>query len=116
MRPVPVILLVLTCIWVVTGAASEIALEELRWKHRILLVFPGAEAAPTNSEYVIDPTQRRKLIARYAGDAPVVVLIGKDGGVKEVDSDLDLARTFARIDAMPMRRREMAERATADRG
>ena len=36
-----------------------------------------------------------------------VVLIGKDGFVKSRSADLDLAETFATIDRMPMRRREM---------
>lgn len=34
-------------------------------------------------------------------------LIGKDGGLKSCEPDLDLPSIFARIDAMPMRRREM---------
>jgi hypothetical protein len=35
------------------------------------------------------------------------LLIGKDGGIKARADDLDLAALFERIDAMPMRRREM---------
>jgi hypothetical protein len=36
-----------------------------------------------------------------------VLLIGKDGGIKSRDSSLDLDAIFRRIDAMPMRIREM---------
>jgi len=36
-----------------------------------------------------------------------VLLIGKDGGIKSRDSRLDLDAIFRRIDAMPMRIREM---------
>ena len=40
-----------------------------------------------------------------------VVLVGKDGGVKERRSDqFDIEELFAIIDAMPMRMREMRER------
>jgi hypothetical protein len=36
-----------------------------------------------------------------------VLLIGKDGGIKSRESTLDLDAIFGRIDAMPMRIREM---------
>lgn len=36
-----------------------------------------------------------------------VLLIGKDGGIKSRESTLDLDAIFRRIDAMPMRMREM---------
>lgn len=36
-----------------------------------------------------------------------VLLIGKDGGIKSRESSLDLDAIFRRIDAMPMRVREM---------
>jgi len=42
------------------------------------------------------------------GDAPVFVLIGKDGGVKSrQSSSLNLEKFFALIDTMPMRKEEM---------
>ena len=44
-------------------------------------------------------------------DSFVVILIGKDGGVKMVREDrLSLQEVFDRIDSMPMRRQEMRER------
>ena len=36
-----------------------------------------------------------------------VLLIGKDGGIKSREARLDLNAIFCRIDAMPMRMREM---------
>ncbi len=38
-----------------------------------------------------------------------VLLIGKDGGIKSREPSLNLDGIFRRIDAMPMRRREMRE-------
>lgn len=44
------------------------------------------------------------------------VLIGKDGGVKLVRRDsIDLQAVFDRIDAMPMRQREMREKSSSRR-
>lgn len=42
-----------------------------------------------------------------AGSDERVLLIGKDGGIKSRESSLDLDAIFSRIDAMPMRIREM---------
>ena len=38
-----------------------------------------------------------------------VLLIGKDGGIKSREPSLNLDGIFRRIDAMPMRKREMRE-------
>jgi hypothetical protein len=53
---------------------------------------------------------REQLLDRYFTPLPVenmVLLIGKDGGVKSRDSDLDLEATFGLVDQMPMRKAEM---------
>ena len=48
------------------------------------------------------------LDERYFGRSDArVFLAGKDGELKSSEQGLDLNRLFARIDAMPMRRREM---------
>jgi len=39
-------------------------------------------------------------------DEVSVVLIGKDGGIKQRSQGLDVAGIFALIDTMPMRKRE----------
>lgn len=53
---------------------------------------------------------REQIMDRYFTPAPaetMVVLIGKDGGVKSSKSDLDLEATFGLIDQMPMRKAEL---------
>ena len=47
-----------------------------------------------------------ELLAKGRSEARVV-LIGKDGGIKSREPSLDLDAIFRRIDAMPMRIREM---------
>jgi len=47
-----------------------------------------------------------ELLAKARSDDRVL-LIGKDGGIKSRESSLDLDAIFGRIDAMPMRIREM---------
>lgn len=44
-----------------------------------------------------------------AGSEDRVLLIGKDGGIKSREPSLNPDGIFRRIDAMPMRRREMRE-------
>lgn len=109
-------------------------LASLRWQHRIVLVHgqvPNAVERLRSAQDAIDEraivwfvTSQGELLSNYPG--PVgdglaqhlheryfsrsdarVFLIGKDGGLKAGDQDLDLPALFARIDAMPMRRREM---------
>jgi hypothetical protein len=109
-------------------------LASLRWQHRIILVdakIPDAverlrEAEPAINErdilwFVASPegllsnypgehgdALAKHLDARYFDRSDArVFLIGKDGGLKSSEPELDLHNTFARIDAMPMRRREM---------
>jgi hypothetical protein len=48
----------------------------------------------------------RALLEESRADEKVL-LIGKDGGIKSRESSLDLDAIFRRIDAMPMRIREM---------
>lgn len=48
-----------------------------------------------------------KMLFEHAGSDERVLLIGKDGGIKSRESSLNLDAIFDRIDAMPMRRREM---------
>ena len=68
-------------------------------------VWIGTGDAPS-----LNPAELR---ARYGVDESesVVLLVGKDGGVKmRQSSALSAQALFAEIDAMPMRRREMRER------
>jgi hypothetical protein len=68
------------------------------------------EMIRTNYEGELDAGFSERLAQAYFRPAPTetaVVLIGKDGFVKSRSDDLDLESTFATIDRMPMRRREM---------
>ncbi|MDX1588299.1 MAG: DUF4174 domain-containing protein [Oleiphilaceae bacterium] len=51
---------------------------------------------------------RETLTSRSGGQS--VILIGKDGGVKDRSESLDLERIFSVIDRMPMRVREMRQK------
>lgn len=117
-----------------TGPLTQI--DSLRWHHRIVLVMasphPKEDIATlrrnasenddrqllwfvledggvvSNYPGVIAPALRSALNSRFGADT-AVLLIGKDGGVKARESRLDLEGIYARIDAMPMRIREMRE-------
>jgi hypothetical protein len=117
-----------------TAEAPLTELAPLRWQHRIILVdaqvpdaverLRAAQPAIDERDIVWFVARRDQLLSNYPGqmgdalaqhlDAryfdrsdATVFLIGKDGGVKASDRVLDLPALFARIDAMPMRRREM---------
>ncbi|MGJ3243832.1 MAG: DUF4174 domain-containing protein [Opitutales bacterium] len=78
------------------------AREAWQWHHRPLLVFL-AEPAP--AAFRIQP------------DRNAVLLVGKDGGVKErTGLDVDLKQIFTRIDGMPIRQAEMRRQARDGEG
>jgi hypothetical protein len=119
------------------GADRPLAeLGSLRWQHRIIVVdtqIPDAVArlraeqaaidardilwfvrdqgqgqVQTNYPGLLDDRLKQELGQRYFSRPDATVfLIGKDGGLKATAQQLDLPALFARIDAMPMRRREM---------
>jgi hypothetical protein len=116
------------------GDAPLTELASLRWQQRIIVVdgrIPDAvdrlraaqqaiagrdivwfvvhrDRVQSNYPGPVDDELGRQLQERYVSrpDASVF-LIGKDGGLKVSDDRLDLSELFARIDAMPMRQREM---------
>ncbi|MCF8004127.1 MAG: DUF4174 domain-containing protein [Chromatiaceae bacterium] len=62
----------------------------------------------TNDPGPLDPRLVKELEQRFFSRSDAAVfLIGKDGGLKASAQQLDLPALFERIDAMPMRRREM---------
>jgi hypothetical protein len=115
------------------------SLSELRWSNRVILV---GENDQRTIEQLVEhraALEERDVIWIAVGDAPVqsnsalgtapalidalqndyfgrfdetVFLIGKDGTLKLRQADLDLPALFERIDAMPMRQREMRQSAT----
>lgn len=112
---------------------------ELEWKHRIILVHALAEpeeslhifekqddeihdrdiywfiflddGIKTNYQGVLQKKFYDKTINSYFKDAEEnVVLIGKDGGIKLKEKHLNLQSIFNLIDAMPMRQLEMKKK------
>ena len=99
-------------------------LESLRWQARPVVIF--GDGAPLAAQ-VLAMTEDPQAIAdrdivvlidgpgagplrERAGSGFAVMLIGKDGGVKEIwHEPVDPEEIFALIDAMPMRQREAAE-------
>lgn len=108
--------------------------EQLLWKNRIVLVWSDEQIGTGHimeaSKYDIDDrdivwfvVSEQKVISNYKGVIAnnfvahtnnkyfklgrKVVLIGKDGGVKHVDTALQLNTLFNKIDSMPMRINEM---------
>ncbi|WP_114751252.1 DUF4174 domain-containing protein [Pleomorphovibrio marinus] len=101
-----------TLLWVSTMMNEAITLEDLKWKKRVLLVFPSSEemgfdwemsdslaleiedrdliyfvfadTLHSNSSFTFDENYREELLKRYAlgSKESCYVLIGKDGGSK----------------------------------
>ena len=120
------------------GAQSMESLSDLQWENRIILVKASSnpeeavgilhkfrdgvaerdilwlvvtdQAVESNLQSMtagMAESAREKLEVQPEGTS--VILIGKDGGIKDRSGELDLERLFSRIDQMPMRIREMRE-------
>ncbi|HEC75208.1 MAG TPA: DUF4174 domain-containing protein [Methylophaga aminisulfidivorans] len=110
------------------------SLADLQWKNRIILIqstkdtisqqqLTTAETAIKDRDIVWFLLENDKLKTNYIGNVAdtisnevhsklmtndtSVILIGKDGGIKTLQSQLDLSELFSDIDVMPMRQREM---------
>ncbi|MBL4612047.1 MAG: DUF4174 domain-containing protein [Pseudomonas sp.] len=81
--------------------AAGVADRDLIW-----LVFTDAETL-TNYPGPLAPELKANTRKTYRLEPGQVILIGKDGGVKNRLDQLDLDVLFSDIDAMPMRRNEM---------
>lgn len=119
-----------------TGVDTLSTVDELKWRHRVILVWPEGDgrdeigvlqaaepeiadrhivwfvfqpdSVATNYGSAIRDGFAARTTARYRdGREEGVILVGKDGGVKERSAILDLDDLFALIDTMPMRRQEM---------
>lgn len=113
------------------------SLEQLTWQNRVILVFSdrrdhfenifdNAKAQVNDRDIVWFIINNKAVTSNYPGeitDAFVhrthrrfykggeqIILIGKDGGVKEQGDALTIKELFDDIDAMPMRIREMQEK------
>ena len=111
-------------------AEPEPDLAALRWQARPLLVFAQEPADPRYVAQMAQlseagaalrardmvlfgdaaPERQGALRARFAPEGFLLVLIGKDGGVKLATEEVTPPEAlFALVDAMPMRRREMRQ-------
>jgi hypothetical protein len=86
-------------------------------KDRDLIVFRLFEKGPSRVDEEPLSSEEAESLRRRFGVKPgrfTVILIGKDGGVKMVrEYEAELQAIFDRIDSMPMRQREMREKAGA---
>lgn len=128
--------LMLLLITLTTHGADMNSLSDYQWKNRLILVQASDENAGeiemlrsaragvddrdvvwfvnTGSEVVSNQqslsnsleSDIKTLLDGVRSDERVL-LIGKDGGIKSREARLDLDAIFRRIDAMPMRMREM---------
>lgn len=116
------------------GAVTAQALEDFRWKKRLLVVSEGTKGLATalidskaglaerdvevfvlSGQPGIWKVPAAELLLQLRGhlkiqpDLPEVVLLGKDGHtvVRWAVRDFKVAALFSTIDAMPMRKREM---------
>lgn len=119
------------------------SVSELRWQHRVILVnsdgLDRAALLEDINERTLEIEQRdvlwfvlsgtvlltnyqgrtaqsfeQEAVDRYFSGSTKVVLIGKDGGVKNRQQEPDLDALLAQIDTMPMRRLEMKRDAASD--
>lgn len=91
-----------------TVAALKQADEQIVDRHILWFVLTGQGGVQTNYPRPIGPDFIADVIQRYfQNPLHSVVLIGKDGGVKDACSRLDLPYLFYLIDQMPMRQQEM---------
>ncbi len=114
------------------------SLADLRWENRIIIVFTNdngqrevdalkkevaniddrdiiwflvnTDDTITNYHGTISPTFRELIVKKYQSNPNQTILIGKDGGVKERLTAIDLKYLFSKIDAMPMRIQEMRDK------
>lgn len=114
-----------------TESLDQVTIDQYRWSKRPILIFAssGEDAAYGRQVAILksdlpglverDIVVLSDIDSRDVGDLREalqiegfeVVLIGKDGGVKlRSKTPVDLNQLFARIDAMPMRQREMQSR------
>ncbi len=111
-------------------------LNDFKWKNRIVLLKEGDDAGIKQLREAAQEIKNRDIIwfrlksgeieTNFDGELSEsfadyleneyfkkleanVFLIGKDGGIKSKDEELNLKNYFGQIDSMPMRQREMKE-------
>ncbi|MEA1052908.1 DUF4174 domain-containing protein [Lamprobacter modestohalophilus] len=95
----------------IPDAVARLRAEQPALDERDILWFMGDQGqgqVQTNYPGPLDARLKQELEQQFFSRSDAAVfLIGKDGGLKASAGELDLPALFARIDAMPMRRREM---------
>ncbi len=98
------------------AVSKQVALRRGEVADRDLVVFHVLEAGPSRvGDRALSVEEALRLRSRFEVRPGVftAVLVGKDGGVKLVrHHSVDLQEVFDRIDAMPMRQREMREKSS----
>lgn len=115
------------------SSVSFQTLSEMKWQYRILLIEESEDYQQVLSDASDDIKDRHlvwflvtpeQIMSNLSGPIPTrlqqdirkrsadneVILIGKDGGVKLREEQLNLPYVFSTIDAMPMRQAEMNSR------
>ncbi|GAM58420.1 serine-threonine protein phosphatase [Vibrio ishigakensis] len=82
---------------------------EIDDRHITWFVISKGELS-TNYQGEVSSSFSRTTLDTYFDSEYGVVLIGKDGGIKHRQNELELSTLFNKIDAMPMRRSEMRSR------
>ena len=82
---------------------------ELHERDVIWFVIQKGTVETNLNEQISVNFQRNMLKEYFESNEINVVLIGKDGGVKKTQADLDLNELCELIDTMPMRKLEMAQ-------
>lgn len=139
MRQAPLFLLLVFTSFAWPEEVTIESIKDLQWKNRIILISAGeaseewvyrlgeseaeivdrdivwialwgssyrSNLTASISEKLVDEIQSRY----FENETTRMVLIGKDGGVKDASSRLKLPELFALIDGMPMRRAEIRSR------
>lgn len=132
-----ILLITFFCISFSVSATEKSVLDsvsQLQWSDRVLLIFGdkdyrlqlnaqldgintrhikwflfNKEEVLSNHTHGVSKEFSNEVMSRYFVEGVAVVLIGKDGGVKSRQAELDLSLIFETIDSMPMRLQEMQQ-------
>ncbi len=83
--------------------------EEINDRDIVWFVFKG-DSVLTNYSGKLSPVFQKRVSDKFRSVAKRVILIGKDGGIKLRADVIDMRNIYAKIDSMPMRRREIRDK------
>ena len=83
--------------------------EEINDRDIVWFVFKG-DSVLTNYSGKLSPVFQKRVSDKFRSVAKRVILIGKDGGIKLKADVIDMRNIYAKIDSMPMRRREIRDK------